>query len=186
MTSRTTICALFLALCSIHPKAFADGEACNRLLPKELTYALVKRFGEYRPPQENDNLAEDVRRAVEHGATGCLGADYGDFYGDGSAQWVVALRSKKDAESALIVVARKSHSGWRFEELAVWPSLGSRLYVGRTPTGHYDRGERDPITENEPQQLTCVHDAVAIGETEANQINYCHVEGKWVSITVSE
>jgi hypothetical protein len=155
-------------------------------MPEELASALAKRFREHRPPQENDNLPEDVRWALEHGASGCLGAESGDFYGDGSIQWVVALRSKEKAESALIIVARKSRSGWRFDELLGWPNRASRLFVGRVLPGKYERGERYPVTTNEPERLTCPHDAVAIGETEASQVNYCHVEGKWVSITVSE
>jgi hypothetical protein len=186
MTSKATTCALLLGLCVIHQSAFAGDDACKKLMPEVLTSALAKRLHEYRLPQENDNLAEDVRWAREHDGSGCLGVDSGDFYGDGNTQWVVALRSKKNAESALIVVVRMSYSGLHFDELAFWPSLASHLYVGRALPGRYDRGQRDPITENEPEHLTCPHDAVAIGETEANQINYCHVAGNWVSITVSE
>jgi|GEM_PF-2031990 len=186
MTSRAAIFALFLGLCSIHQTALAGDDACKKLLPAELVSALAKRFHEYRTPQEGDNLTEDVRWAIEHGASGCLGVGSGDFYGDGNVQWVVALRSKEKAESALIVVARKTRSGWRFDELLDWPKLASRLFVGRALPGKYERGERYPATGNEPERLMCPHDAVAIGETEASQVNYCHVEGRWVSITVSE
>lgn len=184
MTSKAAIVALFL--CMTYQQAYAAGEACSKLLPGELATALVHRFPAYRLPREDDNMAEDVRRTVEQGGSGCLGADFGNFYGDRGQQWVVALRSRQDAGSALVVVARKSHSGWHFGELLTWPSLASRLYVGRVPPGRYERGERDPLTGDEPEQLTCPHDAVALGATESSQINYCHVEGRWVSITVSE
>lgn len=186
MRSRVAIFALFLGMCMTHLQAFAGNEACSKLLPGELATALIHRFPAYRPPEESDNLAEDVRRTFEHDGSGCLGADSGDFYGDGSKQWVVALRSRQDAESALVVVAQKNHSGWHFDELLTWPNLASHLYVGRVQPGRYERGERDPLTGDEPEQLTCPHDAVAIGETEASQINYCRIDGKWVSITVSE
>jgi hypothetical protein len=184
MRSKAAIFALFL--CMTHQHAFAANEACSKRLPGELATALVHRFPAYRLPRENDNMAEDVRRTIESDGNGCLGVDFGNFYGDPGEQWIVALRSKRDAEAALVVVARKNPSGWHFDELLQWPSLASRLYVGHVPPGRYERGERDPLTGDEPEQLTCPHDAVALGATESSQINYCHIEGKWVSITVSE
>lgn len=186
MTLRATIVALLLSLFLIPRNAFAGDDACRRQLPKELVSAIEDRFPEHRPPRENDNLPEDVAWARNHGRSTCLSVASGDFYGHGKMQWAVALRSKKNADSSLIVVANRSRSGWRFDKLLQWPTLASRLYVARELPGHYERGDRDPTSNNEPEQLKCQHDAVAIGETESGQINYCHVMGKWLSVTVAE
>ena len=186
MTLRATIFALLLSLFLIPRNAFAGDDACRHQLPKELVSAIAERFPEHRTPRENDNLAEDVGWARNHGGSACLGVASGNFYGDGKMQWVVALRSKKNADSSLIIVARRSHSGWHFDKLLLWPTLASHLYVAREPPGHYDRADRDPTNKNEAEQLKCEHDAIAIGETEAGQLNYCQVMGKWLSITVAE
>ncbi|WP_445145033.1 hypothetical protein [Dyella sp. Tek66A03] len=181
-----TVTTLLLLFGVTQSKAFASEDACGQLLPKTLKSAIAARFPDYRPPRENDNLAEDVRYARTHARIGCLGVVTGGFYGDSKTQWVIALRSVSVADSALVVVARKAHSGWLFEQLISWPTLASRLYVSREQPGHYERGEREPASVGEPEQLDCRFDAVGIGETESGQLNYCRIGGKWRSITVSE
>jgi hypothetical protein len=187
MISKTLVFfGLLLCWCLIPRNALAGNDACKQKLPTELASAIAEQFPEYRLPRENDNLAEDVDWAREHGGSACLGATPGSYYSDGKIQWAVALRLKSNPDSSLVVVARPHRRGWIFDVLVQWPTLASRLYVAREQPGRYERGAREPASLNEPAQLDCEYDAIAIGETESGQSNYCRVAGRWLSITVAE
>jgi hypothetical protein len=171
----------------IAPLASAAVDTCIRLIPPALRTQLERRFTGYRLPHRADNLAENIRYAIDHSHSDCLGVSVGDFDGDGRSDYLVGLTAR-DGTGALIVAALTRPDGWEIYKLDEWPEGRARLYVAVEPPGSYDMvGDNDgPLEEGEVEKLVCPHAVAVFGTTEASGVAYCYSNSQWQHTWISD
>ena len=148
---------------------------------------LTKAFSGYRLPRELDNSQDDIKYAVEHVGTACLGVAKADFDGDGQSDYLIGLTSV-DGQDALVVVALARKSGWALHKLDTWKDGRSRLYVEADPAGKYDDvGDNDgPLEKGQVLTLRCPHSWAVFGATESSGVAYCYLDSVWKHVWISD
>jgi hypothetical protein len=165
----------------------ANSDSCRRQLPASVVAAIPGAFPGFRAPYESDNDEEDVKTDKAGGGTGCLGVAHGDFDGSRTTQYLLALTSL-NGQSGRVVVANLSRNGWTFRQLEKWDGFRDRLYVARVDPGKFDRSQAldAPVNVDDRETMICRHDGAVEGETEANGVVYCDIDGHWYHVQFSD
>jgi hypothetical protein len=162
-------------------------DACLVQIPETLNASLKDKFPDYRAPQANDNIAEDIEWDIKEGGKGCLGLALADFDGDGTKDYLIGLTSK-NSPGALIVVGLARGSTWEFHTFAKWKEQRSRLFVAAQKSGHFRRSQafEGPTSQGELKSMNCRTYGAQFGATESWSVVYCYAQKKWNYVRVSD
>ncbi len=165
----------------------ARADSCQEMIPQSLAYALARNFPGYRTPLVSDNAPEDIHRNQDQGGSSCLGADTGDFIGDGRKDYVIGLTARAGG-GGLAVIAQPRKGGWSLRRIRSGIEAKRFLQVVRTvPPGHYERPREltTPLEAGESRSVDCRHAGVLAGAVDATSFVHCYVDGNWLQVRVS-
>jgi hypothetical protein len=176
---------LGLSFCA---RAAQEIDSCQAQIPNSLSNAVETSFPGYRTPLETDNSPEDVEYNRSHGGTGCLGVAIADLNGEHKNDFLLGLSAKKDG-SGLAVIAIPTSMGWSFHKIRSWSEKERALqYVKAVKPGKYDRAEAldSHLGKDERDSMQCPHWGALVGARDSTGIVYCHIDGSWSYVWVSD
>jgi hypothetical protein len=170
--ARTAVCA--------DPK-----DACLSQIPASLAAAVQAQFPKYRLPLVTDNDADDIQYNRDNGGSGCLGVASGDFDGDGTKDFALAL-TPLSGPKGLAVVALSLSGKWTFK--VIYREDRARLYVAVVPPDRYQRPVPiyAPLAKDETEDLRCCFAGIAVGMTESTETVYCMIKGGWIHVVMGD
>jgi len=135
-TDRLLPVIVFLVIETICLPSFSSdmSDPCSSRIPKTLANSLAKLYPEYRLPQMNDHLPDDIAYDKKNGGDGCLSVAIGDFNGDKKRD-IAVLLTNKEKTKVILVAALKLNNGWKIDQLPTWCESMTRCYVQKLQPG---------------------------------------------------
>ena len=166
-------------------------DPCHAQIPAGLRPLLLTQYREHRLPSAADTSPDVLARAFKKPNPNpkCILVARDDFNGDGREDVATLMPLRVGSREAVLVVAIRVGSSWRFTTLLDQPFPMEAAYVDRAPPGRTYRQSR--AFDGEAIQLPAVkslrprHVGIAFGVQEAWEICFFLERGEWLRVYTS-
>lgn len=173
---------LLFGLLVLSPSAFAADDPCVDIIPPALHQLLQQRFPDERLPLSTDTSPDDRRQAMQRGDA-CLLVASADVDGDGRADMMLMLPSRKQHGYRLIAALNPS-TGWKLTSLYEWKGAYDHLYVDVATPGDYRQTEAYAFTPGTGavERIVTRRPGFFVGEIESAADVYFLDKGRWAHV----